>query len=331
MGADLSFAGVDRWLWEAAPELGPRSAGGDQTPLEVAPAQREPPRMTDALLVEGVELRAHRVTPAAAAAFGGFLDGTQTSRVIREADGIPIVHGTVGAVVRQRVDRRLTTWLHESRHRLYAPRALLSARWNALLDGAGALVVDTSRGEGDPIAHPYAVRDAASHRVQEDREAVERALAEAWCAATGEPLLLDGGTSGSESLASARQLVGVVKSHRTLYVSGAALAVVRGLRMGERSSVFRIASKHRATVASWYVRLRRPNPADWMWGLVRVEAAELGSLDDAAVDDAAVAARADRISGWLLAERAPLSLPDARWDRMMYGVRDCEEFLRAVS
>jgi hypothetical protein len=31
-----------------------------------------------------------------------------------------------------------------------------------------------------------------------------------------------------------------------------------------------------------------------------------------------------------LAEVAPVSLPDGRWDKMVYGVRDCEEFLRAV-
>ena len=28
---------------------------------------------------------------------------------------------------------------------------------------------------------------------------------------------------------------------------------------------------------------------------------------------------------------SPLSLPDGRWDKMAYGVHDCEEFLRAIS
>ena len=40
--------------------------------------------------------------------------------------------------------------------------------------------------------------------------------------------------------------------------------------------------------------------------------------------------RADEVSRWLLAERAPLALPDGRWDRMSYGVRGCEEYLRAI-
>ena len=25
-----------------------------------------------------------------------------------------------------------------------------------------------------------------------------------------------------------------------------------------------------------------------------------------------------------------LALPDGRWDKMVYGIRDCEEFLKAV-
>ena len=40
--------------------------------------------------------------------------------------------------------------------------------------------------------------------------------------------------------------------------------------------------------------------------------------------------KADEISRWILAEAAPLSLPDSRWDTMVYGIRDCEETLRAV-
>ena len=43
-----------------------------------------------------------------------------------------------------------------------------------------------------------------------------------------------------------------------------------------------------------------------------------------------IAARADEVSRWILAEVSPLALPDSRWDKMVYGVRDCEEFLRAI-
>ena len=76
---------------------------------------------------------------------------------------------------------------------------------------------------------------------------------------------------------------------------------------------------------SWYLRLREPPSQDPFMGLVRVEVASAADKDPAP----AVTRRADEVSQWILAERAPLALPDERWDRMVYGIRDCEEYLRA--
>jgi hypothetical protein len=100
---------------------------------------------------------------------------------------------------------------------------------------------------------------------------------------------------------------------------------VFALDEGERSSVFLVAPEKRASVASWYLRLRDPRGHDPMWGLVRVEVAApaTGQEDD-------ITRRADEVSRWILAEVSPVALPDGRWDKMVYGVRDCEEFLRAV-
>jgi hypothetical protein len=61
-----------------------------------------------------------------------------------------------------------------------------------------------------------------------------------------------------------------------------------------------------------------------MWGLVRVEMASGSKGAD-------LTRRADEVSRWILAEVAPVSLPDGRWHTMLYGVRDCEEFLRAIT
>ena len=73
---------------------------------------------------------------------------------------------------------------------------------------------------------------------------------------------------------------------------------------------------------TWYLRLRRERGRDPFWGLVRVEVA--------ARAEGSISERADRVSGWILAELTPLALPDGRWDRMVYGVRDCEEYLRGT-
>jgi hypothetical protein len=138
-------------------------------------------------------------------------------------------------------------------------------------------------------------------------------------------VLIDGGISGADSIAHAKQAVGVIKSHRTLYAEGEALARVFRLERGERSSVFRVTSPKRTAVASWYLRIRERQRHDPMWGLVRVEV----SLDDLSTET--IGPRASEVSRWILAEAAPIALPDARWDKMVYGIRDCEQFLKAVT
>jgi hypothetical protein len=212
------------------------------------------------------------------------------------------------------------------RRRLYGALCALSEAHRQAFVALGADLVDTSPSSGDPASHPFTLRDDAVHRIQDDREVAERDLAERWCNSEQEPLFIDGGISGSEKVAVAGCTVGVVKSHRTLYVEGAALQTIFALRRGERSSVFRVTSPKRITVASWYLRMRDPAGHDPMWGLVRVEVAQPSRVDVSGIGE-----HADLVSRWILAEASPLAMPDARWDKMVYGIRDCEEFLRAVT
>ena len=88
---------------------------------------------------------------------------------------------------------------------------------------------------------------------------------------------------------------------------------------GQRSPVFEPAAREVAPVYSWALRLWPWEGKDLLHGLIRVEAQ--ASLD--------TLAQADQISRWLLAERAPVSTPDPRWDRLLYGIRAVEEYLRA--
>jgi hypothetical protein len=315
---------VQRRLATLLPEA--RTAGAENT-LELGFQSNDAPRLISATVLEGSELVGRRIPGTPEAGFRAFLDGTQRSRVAMYVGTIPVVHGTVAAVVRERSARRMQTWgAPIAQSRLYVPRAMVPAStWGVLRSEFGPLLVDTLDGEAEVTSHPQALRDAAIHRVQAHREHVEQRLAEQWCAEETDALFVDGGISGSEQVALSAQAVGVVKSHRTLYAEGDALGVVLSLHEGERSSVFRITSSKRTTVASWYLRLRDSAGHDPMWGLVRAEMA----LPEA-VGMARIGESADERSRWLLAEVSPLALPDARWDKMVYGVRDCEEFLRAI-
>lgn len=321
----LTIRTVQRQLSALLPQA--RAAGLGESTLEVVGQLKDAPRLISATVLEGGALRAHRVFGEPTAHFRAFLDGTQRSQVASYIGHVPIVLGHSAAVVRERRNRRMHTWdapIVESR--LYCPRAVVGgAVWRSLQAEYGALLVDTSDGDAELTSHPFSLRDAAVHRAQAHRESLEQQLAERWCKRERDPLFIDGGISGNEAVAVSSCTVGVVKSHLTLYVEGDGLAVVSGLAQGHRSSVFRITSRKRTTVASWYLRLRDPSGHDPMWGLVRVEVAHPAPE---AADR--IGERADEVSRWILAEVSPLALPDARWDKMVYGVRDCEEFLRAI-
>ena len=316
---------VQRQLAALLPEARPAAVG--ESTLEIAAQGNDAPRLISATVLEGGTLCARRGFDPPAVGFRTFLYGTQRTELASYLAGAPIVVGHAAAVIRERQNARMHTWhapLLETR--IYCPRALVSApAWETLVSMYGQLLVDSSDGAADVSTHPFALLDAAVHRVQAHREELEQRLAERWCGMEREPLFIDGGISGSEKVAVSSCTVGVVKSHRTLYAEGDALATVLSLPHRERSSVFRITSRKRTTVASWYLRLRDPAGRDPMWGLVRVEIAH-----PAPQDLNRIGARADDVSRWILAEASPLALPDSRWDKMVYGVRDCEEFLRAI-
>lgn len=326
---DASFRLAQRRLQEWAPDAPALADAGP--PLEAARSAPEPPRLVAAPVIEGHALRGRRVEGDPDAGFAAFLDGTQRTHVLGYHDGLPLVFGTVAAVVRKRANRRLYTWEQPLvARRVYLPVAHLPAGLVAHYGGAGYEVADTTAPDETgavPSLHPFSLLDRAVHRVQEHREVAEQVLAERWCSSQGSPLFIDGGVNKSEVVAKSPCAVGVVKSHRTLYVEGEALSRVCRLRRGERSSVFRIPSSRRTPVASWYLRVRDAAGHDPLWGLVRVEAADPAVTGERAED---LTARADLVSRWILAEIAPLALPDGRWDKMVYGIRDCEEFLRAV-
>ncbi|MEP7066582.1 MAG: hypothetical protein ABI889_11155 [Gemmatimonadota bacterium] len=284
------------------------------------------PHVIDAEGAEDATLRARVVQGSPEPAFRAFLDGTQRSHVLGWIGAFPLVYGTSAAVVRMRTDRRLSTWeVPLVQHKVYAPLAYLPERRELEL-ALGATLEDSTRRAPDgsiPAPHPTLLLERATLAVSRDRERLELTLAERWCASRGEPIMIDGGIGSSEAVAQSSCAVGVVKSHRTLYAEGAALAIVLSLRKGERSSVIRVAPRGRSEVLSWYLRLRDSEGRDALWGLVRVEMC--------VIPREKITERADELSRWLLAESMPVAAPDPRWDRMAYGIRSAEEFLRATT
>ncbi len=339
--AQPSVAGLGEVLRALRPIVGDAAvqSAGQELTLERMSRPVDPPSLSHAEPLEGGGPRAvpRSPTPMVAA----FLDGIQRSRVVGHVAGVPLVFGTVAAVIRQRVQRRLETWGTPRVHRaLFASRAQLGESWWQRLEATALPLVDIT--EGQPMAtvspHPLAQRARALDVVALEREQAERQLAAAWCASESGWLWIDGGVAGNLSVDERAPAFGVVKSHNTLYGDANAVRDVLTLRAGERTPAFLVGHRPRRAVASWYLRLREAPNGDPLHGLVRVEIAPPSALAVPAGDQTTAprvmlpgfTARVDELSSWILAEGAPLSLPDPRWDTLTYGVYACEQYLRSI-
>ena len=271
-------------------------------------------------LVEGDTLRAYAlpdgaVTPTPVC----FLDGIQHWKVVGHAGATPVVRAHVAGAVRRRgADRRLRTTVERSRELAITHLAALPVAARRALEQSGVDVVDLPASD---LGQPARLLRAARVRVDRAREAVERELAEECVAGLGphEWLVVDGLLSDSARLAEHPRALGVIKSHGTQFFSGADLELALTLPAAHRSSVFLPQSHQHQRVYSWYLRLWPWAGNDLLYGLLRIEAR--------AHSDTLAAAGAT--AAWLMRERAPVSTPDARFDRLLYPIHDVETYLRS--
>lgn len=244
-----------------------------------------------------------------------FLDGVQHSEVVGYAGSSPIIVATVAAAVRERNRRVLATRVVQRRDLVIGRRAALEAAGPALGELEWIELPDT-----EP---PHPIRELAQAGAVLDhaRGALEVAVGVAYRSENSDWLVVDGSLAESPLWAADARMVGVAKSHSSLPFDGTNLEAYLRLPQGHRSPVFAPASRRLAPVRAWAMRLWPWEGKDLLHGLIRVEVAPANGTP----------AVADRISRWLLAERAPISAPDPRWDRMLYGMRSVEEFLRATA
>jgi hypothetical protein len=242
-----------------------------------------------------------------------FLDGTQRSEVVGYFGAAPIVVGEIAAAVRERLDRTLATAVSERRSVALGRPAALTAADDAL---AGLDLITTP---DDEPPHPARDLNCAARALDRARGALEVAVGAQYRARSDAWLVVDGSLSESPAWSTHPRTVGVVKSHAMLPFDGEELERYLTLPCGRRSSIFAPRSRSVAPVRAWALRLWPWEGKDIFHGLIRVEVAPANATPETA----------DRISRWLLAERAPLSTPDPRWDRLLYGIHSVEEYLRA--
>lgn len=301
------------------------SAFGEE---EAAPAAEVSHAETDASILEpncdiGTPLP---VPMTEASGFDIFADGIEVSSVAAWVLGLPVRVAHVAAAAVRRTEREMSDFVAERLETvILLPEALpVEVRDNVRklhgIEDRRVLVVET-RGENDAEARDwhFVLRQAVSDR----REELERdVIVEAAKRNGAARIVVDGGIAKYRGdLKSSGSVVGLVKSHRHYYFTAETVAEsIFSLPEGHRTPVFEAApSLDKLPTYSWYLRLRHSDDGPPWFGLVRVEMFE----------PEAALRHADEISAWLLAERTPISLPDARYDRLIYPIRFIEQYLRS--
>ncbi len=242
-----------------------------------------------------------------------FLDGVQRSVLLAYAGPAPVIVGEVAAAVRERRDRRLATVV-EARELLAIARPEALAAAGEFPPGFRSVALPT-----DESPHP--VRDLANagRVLDRARGSLELAVGERYRTRSEGWLVVDGTLTESPAWARDPRMVGIVKSHATLPFDGPELDRFLRLPYAHRSSLYAPETRSIAPVRQWALRLWPWEGKDVFHGLVRVEVAPTNGTP----------AMADLLSRRVLAERAPLSTPDHRWDRLLYGIHSVESYLRA--
>lgn len=293
-----------------------QSFGGDETPMraeaEASQAERE--------LAEECGICAIDVGEPSVGGFGYFMDGMQRPRgPIYINAPVPILYGYVAAAVRKRgPDKRMYTHsgFYDIDESLYFSKSI-AAKYGLGFEGMRCVDTDDEK----VVEHPLALVQSAHDKISTVRGKLENKIASRWVRErlSGEWLLVDGSLQADYGDAN---IVGVTKSHATQYLTFDEQRVALALKECQRSGAFVPVVHGRARpVFSWYLRMHPGEGKDPYFGLIRVEVPR----------SPRALSLADEISRWLLAERAPLSLPDSRWDKMIYPIRDCEMFMKSCA
>jgi hypothetical protein len=242
---------------------------------------------------------------------------------------IPVHYFVVAAVILKREDKQLKLWQQALiRQGILVEKSLIpNQRLLEEFEKAGLTVVDTDTQGGDY----YRLRSRALQRAKTHRLDIENELIKQWRQsdeAKDRFLIVDGTLMNFRDEQNVKQCVGVSKSFGTRYFNVSQNNMIMQMREFERSWTFqfhapeddiKMGARERV---SWYLRLRRRPNTDPEFGLIRVEISRVHS--DKASEFA------ERFSKSLLSERLPTSYPYPRWDKHLYPIRECENYLSSI-
>ncbi len=242
---------------------------------------------------------------------------------------IPVHYFIVASVILQKNDRQLKVWSEPNiKQGILVQRSLIPfPTYLEEFEEMGLSIIDTEAVSGDY----YELRNRALQKAKSLRLEVEDELIKEWRTKVNNSnnfLIVDGTLMNFRDELNVKQCVGVSKSFGSRYFNTTENHRIMQMNEFERSWAFQfhrpeddITHGARERI-SWYLRLRsRPN-SDPEFGLIRVEISRFYA------DNAPELA--NRFSRSLLSERLPTSYPYPRWDKHLYPIRECENYLSSI-
>lgn len=269
--------------------------------------------------------------------FSYFLDGIERKKTICYLQSIPVILGYVAGTILKRTDKKMhSIGLERTEEMFYlplkdypdSPEHYFSRDEVAKLGGKVKNIgkKDKHGGkDGNYLILPEQFIQAAHSEIQTQRNDIEAELIKSWIdSKCGDGwLFVDGRLEKQrKQLLAGANVVGVIKSHQASYFSCEEQYRIYAMQKGERTHVFQPADKNgkAENVYSWYLRLhydKRQGTNNF--GIIRVEVPA----------EERFISMADVISGWILLETKPVAFPAGRWDRMIYPIKYCEDYLKS--
>ena len=287
------------------------------------------PKQMQAELIEDKSLQLKKVpVNTDKSGFSYFLDGIERKKIIFYYRSIPVIYGCVGAAVLKRTDKILhSCGIERFSENFYLPQLLGDLPKHYFTGdeikelGKNIINIGEKDNEGKYPLLPAEFTQAAHAKIQTERGDIEKSLAlecqkqsnnDGW-------LFVDGRIEGKIS---GENLAGIIKSHQACYFDYEDQYKIYTMEKGQRTSVFQPADKNgkKENIYTWYLRLhsdKRSGVNDF--GIIRVEIPAKQDL----------ISRVDEISSWILLETKPVGFPASRWDRMIYPIKYCENYLKA--
>ena len=261
--------------------------------------------------------------------FSYFLDGIERKKIIFYYRSIPVIYGCVGAAVLKRTEKKIHSCdMERFSENFYLPLKKYPDSLEHYFEpneikelGKDHINIGEKDKTGAYPVLPAEFIQAAHAKIQKERGDIEKSLAQTWLDNNHKDgwLFVDGRIEGKMT---GSNLAGIIKSHQACYFDYETQYKIYTMEKGQRSSVFQPEDKNgkKENVYSWYLRLhydKRNGVNDF--GIIRVEIPAKKQL----------LTRIDEISSWILLETKPVGFPASRWDRMIYPIKYCEDYLKA--